>query len=922
MKALDNGRIGAALGDVQRAIAWAGLLSALLGPALALSPLPGGVGFAALVVFACVAPGAACVCHVRLGDPVAAWAVVLVLSMSLTVIAAVTLAWARWWEPGVGIVIVAALSAASCVVALLSKETEPGAAPAPGTRLSGSASLHAHDATTLIPRQGADSTASREGRTGGADADAAAWGPHTPHEERGDETTVIPRIGGPVSGALSDATTVLPHVGGATLAAAADQTQVITRIEIPSPRRTPGGADETTVIPKITDAATPTPSDATTVIPRITDATTVIPRIGDTAPPADETTVLSRVTAQSPATAQPSAAAQPEADAEARPLSAYDRLRLRRRDLAIAVLTLTAGTGAWVLALIQADLADVDDFGLLSAMPPAYFAALTICVLGFVWEVSRRSPRAWAAVGHTVLLLAIMHATVPALLAEPEYAWTYKHLGVIDLIASGRPMDNAYDVYQQWPAFFALVAQLTETAGVSALRIASWAPVFFGLINLLPAYAIFRTLSTDRRVPYLAAFVFSAVNWVAQDYLAPQAFAYTLSLGALLVLLRWLRRDPAPAKEIGPRFLRRLWAWAQTGMGPLPYTSSRAKTLSLVTLYVVYAAIVVSHQLSPYLIAISATALVAFRLVQTVQILPIFGVIAILQLIPRYRLVESWGLFDGFNLFANAQPLAPTQGEVSAGRTFSVMAIQVLALSIWLVATIVVIANRKRLGPLAVPAALAAGPFAILVGNSYGGEAVFRIFLFSSPWCAYLITVGLLRLRMRAGWGIGLAVPTLVLATLVAVQGEHGQLQVNAFTSDEVRAAQYLYANVPDGAAIVMAGANYPDRIGARYTDVLGAVGTTDTLLPTGDSEGAVVLGEAMDETDLDAINSYFDQYSMPAFLVVSKSQAHAAAYFGYYRPDRLDKLRALLDGSPKWQLWYGNDDTRIFRYVPNGTAK
>lgn len=889
--------------DVQRAIAWAGLLSALLGPALALSPLPGGVGFAALVVFACVAPGAACVCHVRLGDPVAAWAVVLVLSMSFTVLGAVVLAWARWWQPGVGIVVLAALSAGSCVVALLSKEPDAPAALAPGTRMSGSASLHAHDSTTVMPRIA---------QHAGSEIPPSA----TPDraDEMAGQTTVIPRIGGPVSGALSDATTVLPHVGG-TLEAAADQTQVIARIDVPSPRRHETSADErpaadeTTVIPKITDE--------TTVIPKVTDQTTVLPRLTGASTAPDETTVIARVTAEAPTSPAPAAAPEPET----RPLSAYDRLRRRRQDFAIALVTLAAGAGVWVLALSQARMADVDDFGLLSAMHPAFYAALAICIGGFVWEVSRRSPRAWVAVGHTALLLTIMHATVPLLVAEPEYAWTYKHLGVIDLIASGRPMDNAYDVYQQWPAFFALVAQLTETAGVSALRIASWAPIFFGLANLLPVYAIFRTLSADRRVPYIAAFVFSAINWVAQDYLAPQAFAYTLSLGALLVLLRWLRRDPAPTKERGPRFLRRLWDWAQTGMGPLPYTSSRAKTLSLVTLYVVYAAIVVSHQLSPYLIAISATALVAFRLVQTVQILPIFGVIAVLQLIPRYRLVESWGLFDGFNLFANAQPLAPTQGEVSAGRTFSVLAIQVLALSIWLTATLVVIANRKRLGPLAVPAALAAGPFAILLGNSYGGEAVFRIFLFSSPWCAYLITVGLLRLRMRRGLGIGLAVPVLVLATLVAIQGEHGQLKVNAFTTAEVRAAQYLYANVPDGAAIVMAGANYPDRIGARYTDVLGAVGTTDTLLPTGDSEGAVVLGEAMDETDLDAINSYFDQYSMPAFLVLSKSQANAAAYFGYYKPDRLDRLRALLDASPKWHLWYGNDDTRIFRYVPTGTA-
>jgi hypothetical protein len=384
----------------------------------------------------------------------------------------------------------------------------------------------------------------------------------------------------------------------------------------------------------------------------------------------------------------------------------------------------------------------------------------------------------------------------------------------------------------------------------------------------------------------------------------------------VLILLRWLRRDPTPPKG-GTAWLNRVWAWVQTGVGPVPYTSGRTRKLALIMLYVVYTAVTVSHQLSPYLIAMSATVLIAFRLVQPVQIVPMLGVIAVLQLIPRYRLVESWGLFDGFNLFANAQPLAPTAGAVSAGRTFYTLVVQILALTVWLTAILVVVANRRRLGPFAVPAALAAGPFAVLLGNSYGGEAIFRVFLFSSPWCAYLIAAGLLRLRLSRRVGVAVAAPVLTIATLAAIQGEHGQLMVNGFTSPEIRAAQYLYANIPSGGAVVMAGSNFPDRISARYTDVLGAVGATDTLLPSAGSEGAVVVGEAMNQADLDAINSYFAHYEVPAYLVISRSQANAARYFGYFAPEKLDRLRALLETSPRWTVWYFNEDTQIFRYVP-----
>lgn len=871
------------LGEVQRVVAWTGMLTALAAVALALTPVPSAVSFLTLVAFACIGPGAACVCHVRLGDPVAAAAVVLVLSMSLSVLTSVTLVWARWWEPVVGLIVLATLSAASCAVALVLKDRQ-GPPPENGP---------------VLPGQ-------RQGSTGAVTpaASETALFPVITGRRAADEALLL-EVGAEVTQRLPDETTLLPIIGGpgAPRPAAADETSAIPRIGGPAV-----AADQTTVIPRISSTIPAAPQDATGLLPRVAgpgpDATSLIPRI--TAPVAD---------------AAGESEAHPHRQAAApRRLSARQRRYRRRWETAAGLGAILGAVVVWALSVAGTQIDTVDDFGLLSAVHPAYYAAIVICVFGFVAELARRRPRAWAALGNTVALLLIMHATVPILVAEPEYSWTYKHLGVIDLIAVGRPLDNAYDVYQQWPAFFALVALLTSAAGTTALDVASWAPLFFGLINLLPVYAIARTLSTNRRVPYLTAFIFCAVNWVGQDYLAPQAFAYTLSLGVVLVMLRWLRRDPMPSRE-QHRLLTRLWTWVQVGVGPVPYTSSRARKLSLVTLYLVYAAIVVSHQLSPYLVAVGAFALVSFRLVQAVQIVPIFGVIAVLQLIPRYRLVESWGLFDGFNLFANAQPTGPTHGLVSSGRTFSVLAVEVLALAVWLTAAIVVVANRKRLGPLAVPAALAAGPFAVLLGNSYGGEAVFRVFLYSSPWCAFLIAVGMLRLRLDRRLGIGLAAPALALATVVAVQGEHGQLMVNRFTTAEVQASQHLYANIPAGGAVVLAGVNFPDRIGARYTDVLGAVGATDSIMPDVSYEGAVLFGHAMDDSDLAALNSYFDVYTVPVYLVFSRSQANAAAYFGYYPPSKLEQLRDLVAGSGQWRLWHGNEDTQIYQYVPGSAT-
>ena len=52
---------------------------------------------------------------------------------------------------------------------------------------------------------------------------------------------------------------------------------------------------------------------------------------------------------------------------------------------------------------------------------------------------------------------------------------------------------------------------------------------------------ILRTLTIDRRLVWLAVWVFYLGNWVGQDYFSPQAFAYLLYLMLLAILVTWMR---------------------------------------------------------------------------------------------------------------------------------------------------------------------------------------------------------------------------------------------------------------------------------------------------------------------------------------------------------------------------------------------
>ncbi|WP_432906155.1 hypothetical protein ACQP1S_11790 [Micromonospora matsumotoense] len=581
------------------------------------------------------------------------------------------------------------------------------------------------------------------------------------------------------------------------------------------------------------------------------------------------------------------------------------------------VVILAAATLLWLVALARSDLDGVTGYGLLASIHPAFFAAVALCTGGFVLGLTRAGRAPGVQPVYLVLLVLLVHGTVPLLLDEPQYAWTYKHLGVVELIQATGSVGAPTDIYQQWPTLFASVAQLADLSGQPAVVLADWSAVFFNLAGVLLLAAIARTLSPDRRVAALTAFGFVAVNWVEEDYLAPQALAFLLSLGVLLVLLHRLRR-PDPAEDVDR-------------------STRRGRALSLAALLVIFAVLTATHQLSPYLVLAQVGALTLLRQIRPWWTVVAMGVILLGYLLPRYHLVAgSFGLFEGINIFANAAGNADGWG--STGQAVSAVVVRSLALSVWGLAALAVLWSRHRHSTVLVPAVLAGTPFLLLAGQSYGGEAIYRVFLFSAPWCVLLIAMAFFAPRPTgaveaeapgddpapAGRGTGTAGrrspswlrPVLLgLALTVAVfgtvQGRHGQLVVDRQDAAEVAAARQLYAQAAPGATIGLATSNFPSRLTADYPDFNRSV-------PVGEPDlvkGAQLRGVALGPAQLPAIESYLRGFGGTAtYLVISDGMRRQAAYFGYLPDGALDRLEAALRASSRWVLFQHGPGVNVYQ--------
>src|SRR5690606_13578566 len=265
----------------------------------------------------------------------------------------------------------------------------------------------------------------------------------------------------------------------------------------------------------------------------------------------------------------------------------------RRALAAWPLVPLAVALALWGYAVRHTDVSALDDFGLVTALHPAFWAGLAVLTAGF-WLTVRdpRSAGGWPA-AYVLGLLVMERATQAVLYPTPLYAWAWKHDGVVDHLLTAGGLQTAAEVgdmavYDQWPGFFAAQAALVRLLGVdSAAMYMAWWPLASSLMLLLPLLLIYRTFTEDRRLIWTGVWLFFVANWVGQDYFSPQSVAFALHLGVLAVVLRRYGRSGGARR--------------------------RGQAVWTAVIVVMVTAIVISHQLTPGMLVVSLLALCLLR---------------------------------------------------------------------------------------------------------------------------------------------------------------------------------------------------------------------------------------------------------------------------------------------------------------------
>ncbi|SFS00709.1 hypothetical protein SAMN04487846_1402 [Microbacterium sp. cf046] len=572
---------------------------------------------------------------------------------------------------------------------------------------------------------------------------------------------------------------------------------------------------------------------------------------------------------------------------QTRPPRTGTPLRARWR---IPAIILLSSVVAWAIAMPTLYHAEWNLFGLVPAGSPLFPISIALVTIAFCVAIAFGATRtAGISLVATVLMMRLPTAVSTD---APLYSWTYKHFGPIDYIQRYGSVDITADIYHNWPGAFSFIAWVNTITGSETIVIAQWFAVGSQLAFTAAVYFLARTYGFTAPTALVAAFGAHVANWVAQDYLSPQAIAFALGIVVVALVL----------------------------------ASQRTKAASWVAV-AIFAAIVVTHQLTPYWLLAAVLLLTLLGRVRPRYIVLVFAAIAIGYLLLHLEVVSQFGQLLKFDFLSNIlTPSARNEvlGDPSVGQVVNSWAARAITAVVWVSAVAVIavrlIRQRGQWREILVPAVVAFSPGLILLGQGYGGEALFRVYLYSIPGCMLILAPVLTRI-LRGGLARGrrtaqlAATAVLTLVALASIQTAYGGWFANLVTPESVRLTTEVLSEEDPSTLTIGVAPGAPGRIVAEYVDFVRANQQFDsgidmwlTSWPGWEDE------EFADPRRVARLTDSLVWEQRPALVIITEQMRAYSTYYGTLPDGALDRFQRILDNDPRWVLSYESDETLVYR--------
>jgi hypothetical protein len=468
---------------------------------------------------------------------------------------------------------------------------------------------------------------------------------------------------------------------------------------------------------------------------------------------------------------------------------------------------------------------DVGGFGLIGILPVGAWVALGVLIASFaVSAVRGRFTGARAAV-HVLALVVLLHGAPALLYQHPRFSTAWLHAGFIEYIQRTGDLLPYVDARFNWPGFFTGAALLGKLAGLDdPVSLLAWFPVLVNLAYALPLMVIGRMAVKDARVRWIGLWCFYIASWVGQDYLSPQAVNLFLYLCVLAVVLTYFRPPLTTAlKKKSSRRWVRFWSALWREEVPAAPTTKGQRLGLFAAVVGMGVASVVSHQLTPVFLVVALGALGLFRR-STLRGLPLLLGVVMLAFL-SYATVPFWSghlkdIFGGVGKVGSSVGAnVGDRVQGNADHQFVVQVRMLVTVILWLLAGAGLLRRLKRTGIEPALILLATVPVVVVGMQSYGGEAMLRVYAFTLPFMALALAIGfapqpwVVRRVVAGALVLGVLSAALALGFYVA---RFGNERFEFMRPTEVAAMRWVYDHAPPGSIIEA----YDDVLPWQFRDV------------------------------------------------------------------------------------------------------
>jgi len=541
-------------------------------------------------------------------------------------------------------------------------------------------------------------------------------------------------------------------------------------------------------------------------------------------------------------------------------------------------IVLGATLGGTALIVIGAGLAQSlpQEGGLLSAVGPVWYLGYVVIAVAFGYAVfagvSIAAP-VLAAGTAVILSQAIMYGA-PTVMAAG------RHLGLTEFLAVNGGVGVSTDIYQSWPGLFAGTAWVVDATGITnPLAYATWWPVL-----VTPAVIAGVAVLAGRILPsgraWIAAAVFAVASSINSMYFAPQVAGLLLSLAVLAIVV------VPPANE-----------------------STRDRRSRLGIAFFLILVMVVTHQISPFMLGLALLALVLFRLAAPWW-LPLMAFVpaiawAAVNWTSLSRYVDLSAIGSLLSNIAPPEHPDPVAGLAPTTRlAFLIPGAALVVLGI--IALVGVLRTRDRWSWGLTAAAVS--PLGLAFATNYGQEGIFRVVLFATPWLAILVArcSAFQSTVAKTALSVG-----FVVMMAISVYGQTALDWARVVRVSDATAVAQFERTAPADALLLSVGTKNatPTRITENYDEV----GYTSRERIGG---FPAQVGDAYD-ANADVLNltkNFAQQKASAHYALVSDSIGAYDDRYGLQRYDDYLKLKAAMASSDKWIPVYTADNVTLYR--------